>query len=49
MGMLAFVIDYSSFDQDGFFPIELLVWFTRLDKLCGICPPGRVSIGATIL
>lgn len=45
--MLAFVIDDASFDQDGRFPIELLVWFTGFDKLCGVCPPGTVSMGGS--
>lgn len=45
MGVLALVVDYASFDQDGLFSIELLIWFTGLDKFCGVCPPGTISTG----
>ena len=48
MGMLAFVIDDTSFDQNGLLPVELLIWFTGLDKLGGVCPPGRVSTVGSI-
>ncbi len=43
------MIDNASFDQDGFLPVELLVSFTGLDKLCGVCPPFGISNGATIV
>ena len=46
--MLAFVVDYASLDQDRLFPVEFFVWFTRLDKLCVVCPPGAVSTGGLI-
>lgn len=45
MGVLAFVIDDTSFDQDRLLLVELLVGFTRLDKLCGIRSSDMVSIG----
>ena len=44
--MLAFVVYDPSFDQNGLFPVKLLVWLAGLDKLCGICPPGTVSMVA---
>ena len=44
MSVLAFVVYDPSFDQNGLFSVELLVWFTRLDKLCGIRPPATVSM-----
>ena len=44
MSVLAFVIDDASFDQDGLFPVELLVWFAGFDELCGVCSPGTVSL-----
>lgn len=43
--MLAFVVDDASFDQDRLLPVKLFVWFTGFDKLCGVCSPGRISIG----
>lgn len=46
--MLAFVVDNTSFDQDGLFPVEFLVWFTGFDQLCRVCPSDRVSIADTI-
>ena len=41
------MVDDASFNQDRLFLIELLVWFTGLDKLCGVCPSGTVSIRGT--
>ena len=31
VGMLAFVVDDASFDQDGLLLVELLIWFAGLD------------------
>ena len=47
MSVLAFVIDDTSFDQDRLLPVELLVGFTRLDKLCSIRSPDMLSIGTS--
>ena len=44
MRMNAFVVDNTSFDQNGFLPVKLLIWFTGLDKFCGICTPVAVSM-----
>ena len=44
MGVLALVINDASFDQHGFFSVELLIWFAGFDKLCGVCSPGTVSL-----
>ena len=46
--MLTFVVDDASFDQDWLLSVELLVGFPGLDQLCGICPPGPVSIEGTV-
>lgn len=45
MGVLAFVVDDASFNQDRLLLVKLLVWFTGLDKLCGVCSPGNISTG----
>ena len=47
--MLAFVVDDVSFDQDRLLPVKLFVWFAGFDKLCGVCSPGKISIGYDLL
>ena len=39
MGVLPFVIDYASFDEDKLPLIKLLIWLSRLHKLGRIGPP----------